>query len=80
MNNAGTLALNIQDIWGNATTTPNVIINVNAGGTVTSNGFFNELNNLHLNGGSVVANGGSSATFGAYGIEGRVVFYVTASS
>lgn len=80
VNNGGTLALGRQDIWTNAAGYPAQVITVNAGGQLTSNGFFNMLNNPVLNGGTLSANGGNSSSWGAFGLEGTVTVGGTSPS
>ena len=80
VNNGGTLALGHQDIWGPAFTYPAVVVTVNAGGVVTSNGVFNMLNNPVLNGGTLAGNGGAYPAWQAFGLEGTVTVGGTSAS
>ncbi|WP_295373141.1 autotransporter-associated beta strand repeat-containing protein [uncultured Pseudacidovorax sp.] len=72
VNSGGTLAFGTSDNWGVHTTTASAAIKVNAGGTLDSGGYYNTLWNLALNGGTVAANGGISASYGAFGLAGTV--------
>jgi fibronectin-binding autotransporter adhesin len=78
--NGGTLAFAKQDIWTTAIGYPGVVLNLNAGSTVTSNGYFNMLNSLVLNGGTLAGNGGNSTAWGAFGLEGTVTVGGTSAS
>ena len=80
VNSGGTLAMGAQDMWGNATTYPTEAITVSPGGAVTSNGFYNILNYLTLNGGTLACNGGNSANWEAFGLEGTVTIGGTSTS
>ena len=68
VNNGGTLAFNYEGVWTSSTTSSPITIN--AGGQVTSNGQFNQLWNLSLNGGTLVSNNGDDP--GTYGLAGTV--------
>ncbi|MEI6345444.1 MAG: autotransporter-associated beta strand repeat-containing protein [Verrucomicrobiota bacterium] len=66
VNAGGNLFLGRNDTFGiNAVNNSPVVITVNQGGVVQNGAFFNNLNNLTLNGGELRANGG--ATSGASG-------------
>ena len=72
------LALRSTDTWGAAGTTTAAIITLE-GGTLSSNGFFNSLNNLTLNGGTLKANGGVNASSGSFQLGGTVTVNRNAS-
>ncbi len=79
INNGGTMRLDAHNIWGSAaagTTSP--AITINSGGTLASNNNFNQIVNLTLNGGRLLANGGASSAWQAFGLAGTV--NVTADS
>jgi autotransporter-associated beta strand protein len=71
VNSSGTLAMAGTDTWGGATTTNTPAITINAGGTMTSEGRFNSIRNLTLNGGTVNLNGGL-VNAGAFALGGTV--------
>ena len=58
INSGGTLRFDRNDIFGNSSNTSAVVVTVNAGGTVASNGSINVLRNPVFNGGTLMANGG----------------------
>ena len=72
------LALRSTDTWGQSGTTTAATITLE-GGTLSSNGFFNTLNNLTLNGGTIKANGGVNASFGSFQLGGTVTVNRNAS-
>lgn len=76
VNNGGTLRFDRTDTFGNAGHTNPVTLTVNAGGNVLSNGQFNSIRNVVLNGGTITANGGlfiaGPGDIGAYGFTGSV--------
>ena len=72
VNNGGILAMAGTDTWGNATTITTPVITLNAGGTMTSDGFFNSLRDLTLNGGTVSLNGGLASVVSALTLGGTV--------
>jgi len=72
------LALRSTDTWGQSGTTTAATITLE-GGTLSSNGFFNTLNNLTLNGGTIKANGGVNASFGSFQLGGTVTVNRSAS-
>ncbi|NBS79715.1 hypothetical protein EBS57_07905, partial [bacterium] len=72
VNSGGTLAMAGTDTWGNATTTTTPAITLNAGGTMTSDGFFNSIRDLTLNGGTVFLNGGLGSVVSAFTLGGTV--------
>ncbi|NBW97366.1 MAG: hypothetical protein EBR28_11720, partial [Planctomycetia bacterium] len=53
VNNGGTLGMAQTDTWGGAPTTSTAAVTINAGGNLTSDGYFNSLRNLTLAGGTV---------------------------
>ncbi len=61
-----------NDTFGNAATTTSPIINLNAGGTLASGGFFNAIINLNMNGGTLLSNGGVNSPYGAFALKGTV--------
>ncbi|NBY65798.1 MAG: PEP-CTERM sorting domain-containing protein, partial [Verrucomicrobia bacterium] len=71
VNNGGTFAMAGTDTWGSAGISSSPAVTLNSGGTMTSDGQFNTLRNLTLNGGSVNLNGGL-ASAGAFVLGGTV--------
>jgi len=65
------LAFAASDTWGNAGTPSAASLVVN-NGTISSNGFFNDLGSLTLNGGTIRANGGVIPNFGSFQFNGTV--------
>jgi autotransporter-associated beta strand protein len=84
VNNGGTLRFDRTDTFGNAGHTNPVTLTVNAGGNVLSNGQFNSIRNVALNGGTITANGGlfiaGPGDIGAYGLTGTVTANGAATS
>lgn len=78
VSNGAELALRSLDTWGVSGTTTAATITLE-GGTLSSNGFFNNLNNLTLNGGTIKANGGTNASFGSFQLGGTVTVNRSAS-
>ena len=78
VSNGAELALRSTDTWGASGTTTAATITLE-GGTLSSNGFFNSLNNLTLNGGTIKANGGTNASFGSFQLGGTVTVNRSAS-
>ena len=78
VSNGAELALRSTDTWGASGTTTAATITLE-GGTLSSNGFFNSLNNLTLNGGTIKANGGINASFGSFQLGGTVTVNRSAS-
>ncbi|MGI4847300.1 MAG: beta strand repeat-containing protein, partial [Janthinobacterium lividum] len=79
INNGGTVRLDNSSIWGAANTVVlSPQITVHAGGTLASNNSFNQLNNLTLDGGQLVGNGGLSSALPSFALGGTV--NVTADS
>ncbi|MEY4799008.1 MAG: hypothetical protein RI978_1309 [Verrucomicrobiota bacterium] len=72
------LAMQGTDTWGGSGTTTAATIILD-GGTLSSNGRFNSLNNLTLNGGTINANGGVNASFGSFQLGGTVTVNRNAS-
>ena len=76
VNNGGTLRFDRTDTFGNAGHTNPATLTVNAGGNVLSNGQFNSIRNVVLEGGTITANGGlfidGPGDIGAYGFTGSV--------
>lgn len=76
VNNGGALRFDRTDTLGSAANTSPVILTVNAGGNVLSNGQFNSIRNVVLNGGTITANGGlfisGPGSIGAFGLNGTV--------
>lgn len=76
VNNGGTLRFDRTDTFGNAANENAFTLTVNAGGNVLSNGQFNSIHNVVLNGGTLTANGGlfieGPGSIGAYGLNGTV--------
>lgn len=71
--NGGTLLLSNSDIFGQSNTALNVVLTVNAGGTVKNGaGFYNPFRNAVFNGGTLETNDGVSAGYQAFGLEGTV--------
>ena len=71
--NSGTLAFGRNDSLGGATSSSGMVLTINAGGLVTSNGNYNTLPLLVLNGGQLQANGGVSAAYPAYQLRSVTV-------
>ncbi|NBP40942.1 MAG: hypothetical protein EBV34_21435, partial [Betaproteobacteria bacterium] len=71
VNSGGTFAMAGTDTWGSATVASTPAITINAGGTMTSDGFFNSIRDLTLNGGTVSLNGGLGSAQ-AFGLGGTV--------
>ena len=65
------VAFAANDTWGGAgaATAATVVLN---GGTLSSNGFFTNLNSVILNGGTIKANGGVFPAFGSFQLFGTV--------
>jgi len=78
VSNGAELALRSTDTWGASGTTTAATITLE-GGTLSSNGLFNTLNNLTLNGGTIKANGGVNASFGSFQLGGTVTVNRSAS-
>lgn len=71
INNGGTVRIDRQDLFGGHTSVPTATITVNSGGSLLGNGFYNTLNNLTLNGGTLqTANG--DAFWGSFALKGTV--------
>ena len=70
--NAGTVTFSGVDTFGNAGITTSPVVTINSGGTLASGGFFNTIWNLNLNGGTLLANGGSAAVYPAFQLAGTV--------
>ncbi|NBU50802.1 MAG: hypothetical protein EBS47_12130, partial [Betaproteobacteria bacterium] len=71
VNSGATLAMAGTDTWGAAPVTSTPRVTINSGGTMTSDGQFNSLRDLTLNGGTVKLNGGLS-NCGAFAWGGTV--------
>ncbi len=78
VSNGAELALRSTDTWGQSGTTTAATLILD-GGTLSSNGSFNTLNNLTLNGGTINANGGVNASFGSFQLGGTVTVNRNAS-
>lgn len=75
VNAGGEFAMGRSDTWGSAATTTaatSPVITLNAGGVMSSNGNFNTIWNLNLNGGTLNANGGVNGSFPAFQLMGTV--------
>ena len=72
VNNGGTLRFDRTDTFGIANTLSPVVLEVNAGGNVLSNGQLNSIHHVVLAGGTLTANGGLGPDYGAYGLNGTV--------
>ncbi|NBT06825.1 MAG: hypothetical protein EBS54_09010 [Betaproteobacteria bacterium] len=72
VNSGGTFGMGTTDTWGTAATTNTVAVTVNSGGNMTTDGQFNSLRNLTLNGGTVSLNGGLASTASALVLGGTV--------
>jgi autotransporter-associated beta strand protein len=76
VNDGGTLSFARNDTFGNAAALSPVVLTVNSGGNVTSNGHFNTFYNAALNGGTITANGGLNIngdfSVGAFGFKGTL--------
>jgi fibronectin-binding autotransporter adhesin len=71
INNGGTVRIDRQDLFGGHTSVPTATITVNSGGLLLGNGFYNTLNNLTLNGGTLqMANGDNF--WGSFALKGTV--------
>ncbi|MBC2668862.1 MBG domain-containing protein [Novosphingobium piscinae] len=79
VNSGGILGFGRNDTWGDDTTTSSAAIIVNAGGEIRSNGYYNRLWNLTLNGGTLNANGGATPVWGSFGLSGTVTVNATSS-
>lgn len=72
VNNGGTLRFQKGDVFGVHTTFNQPTVMVNAGGTVTNNGSYNNLSLLVLSGGTLTSTGGSNANYPSWGLRGQV--------
>lgn len=69
----GTFRIDRQDIFGGHLSFPSVTITIDSGGVLKSNGFFNTLGPIVLNGGTLLADGGDSTYgWGVWSLHGKV--------
>ncbi len=81
VNNGGELRFTSYNAFGRASSpSPTNTLVINAGGTVTSNNSFTVLNDVTLNGGTLASNGGVSAAYQTFFIEGDVTVGGTTAS
>lgn len=78
--NAGaTMRINRQDMWGVHTSVPSATVTINEGGTLISNGYFNVLGPVNINGGTLSSNGGADF-WDTWSLHGTVTTGGTARS
>ena len=70
INNSGLLFLNRSNVFGSGASP--VAITINAGAIMSNHNVFNALNNLHLNGGRLFAQGGQDGGSQAFALVGTV--------
>jgi autotransporter-associated beta strand protein len=80
LNSGATLRFDRQDVFGGADASSPVVITINQGALVENGSFFNNLNNLTMNGGELRANGGSASGWQAYELRGTVTVGGTSAS
>lgn len=78
--NAGaTMRINRQDMWGVHTSVPSATVTINEDGTLISNGYFNVLGPVNINGGTLSSNGGADF-WDTWSLHGTVTTGGTARS
>lgn len=80
INEGGALILNSNNFLGNHSSFPAVTISINRGGSMVSNGRFNTLGKLTLNGGELISNGGLSANWTTWSLHDTVTVNGTSVS
>jgi autotransporter-associated beta strand protein len=69
---AGTVTFAGNDTFGNDGTTASPAITLNAGATLNSGGFFNQIWDLNLAGGTLLSDGGPNVNFPAFQLAGTM--------
>lgn len=72
INPGGVLAFGRNDTWGFENTASSPAVTINAGGVMRSDGAFNSLWNLTLNGGTVSLTGGVNSSYGTFILAGTL--------